>query len=245
MSAPTPSVNPQLWEQQSRWWVDEFTEGADPEYEQQIIPLCVNELRGFIDVLDLGTGEGQIARALVRDGAAVVGLEPTAAQLAVARERAGGPSYVRGVAEQLPLADASFDAVLACLVFEHLPDHRGPIREVARVLRPGGIFVFLLNHPVMQTPGSGWVIDHVLDEQYWRVGPYLETSVVEEELAPGVILPFVHRPLSDYVDGLADAGFVVERLREPAPPQTFLDRAPEYAETGHIPRLLAIRARKE
>jgi SAM-dependent methyltransferase len=148
------------------------------------------------------------------------------------------------MAEGLPLADASVDAVLACLVFEHLPDHRGPMREIARVLRPGGVLMFLLNHPVMQTPGSGWVVDHILEEEYWRVGPYLETSVVEEELSPGVILPFVHRPLSNYVDGLADAGFLVERLIEPAPPQTFLDRAPEYADTGHIPRLLGIRARK-
>ena len=49
------------------------------------------------------------------------------------------------------------------------------IAEVARVLDPGGRFCFFLNHPLLQTPNSGWIDDQVLDppEQYWRIGPYL------------------------------------------------------------------------
>ena len=93
------------------------------------------------------------------------------------------------------MRDASCDGALACLVFEHIADHRPPIAEVARALAPGGRFVWFLNHPLLQCPGSGWIIDHILDEEYWRVGPYLTTDVVMEELAPGVELPFVHRPL--------------------------------------------------
>ena len=43
----------------------------------------------------------------------------------------------------------------------------------ARVLQPGGRFLCFLNHPLLQAPGSGWIDDHILEEQYWRVGPYL------------------------------------------------------------------------
>ena len=166
------------------------------------------------------------------------------AQLAVAGERGGGPCYLRGFAEALAFPAAAFDAAVACLVFEHIPDHEPAIAEVARVLAPGGRFVFLLNHPLLQAPSSGWVVDHILDEQYWRVGPYLTPDVSMEELAPGVVLPFVHRPLSHYVNTLARHGLLVERMEEPAPPEGFLAKAQEYRDAQTIPRLLLLLARK-
>ncbi len=57
------------------------------------------------------------------------------------------------------------------------------------MLAPGGTFLFLLNHPLLQVPGSGWIDDQILGEQYWRIGPYLTEDVSMEELAPGVVLP--------------------------------------------------------
>ena len=89
-----------------------------------------------------------------------------------ARRSGGGASSTRGGAAALPFADASFDAVVACLVFEHIDDVDEAIAEVARVLQPGGRFCFFLNHPLLQTPNSGWIDDQVLDppEQYWRIG---------------------------------------------------------------------------
>jgi SAM-dependent methyltransferase len=130
------------------------------------------------------------------------------------------------------------------LVFEHVADHEPPIAEIARVLAPGGRFVFLLNHPLLQAPNSGWVIDHDLDEQYWRVGPYLPVDVTMEELAPGVLLPFVHRPLSQYVNAMAAVGLFVTRMEEPAPPEGFLAKAKEYRDAADIPRLLLLLAER-
>lgn len=233
------------WERHAAWWQEGFTAGADPEYEEQILPLARECLAGARRVLDVGAGEGQVARLAAQCGASlVVGADPTAAQLAVARSRGGGPCFARAVAEALPFADGSFDAAVACLVFEHVPDHRPAIAEVARVLAPGGRFVFFLNHPLLQAPGSGWVIDHILDEQYWRIGPYLEPDLTMEELAPDVVLPFVHRPLSHYVNAMADHGLLVERMVEPRPPEGFLARAQEYRDAASIPRLLLLVARK-
>lgn len=230
-----------LWEQSARWWQDSFTDGADPEYEEQIIPLAVEHLDGATRVLDIGCGEGQIARVAHRVGAqTVVGVDPTGAQLDEARRRAGGPAYARAEAAALPCADESFDAVVACLVFEHIVDVDSAIAEVGRVLEPGGRFLFFLNHPLLQTPGSGWIDDHILDppEQYWRIGPYLVESIEIEEIAKDVHLPYVHRPLSRYVNALSSAGLVIREMHEPAPPPGFLDRAQEYADAATIPRLL-------
>jgi SAM-dependent methyltransferase len=244
-SQPIDTGDPDAWEKNAQWWQDGFTEGADPEYEEQILPLAAQYLAGASRVVDVGTGEGQIARLATNLGASfVAGLDPTRAQISVAHERGGGPVYLRGSAEQLPFTDASFDAAIACLVFEHLPDHVPPIAEIARVLRPGGRFVFLLNHPLLQAPNSGWVIDHILEEQYWRIGPYLPVDVSMEELAPGVMLPFVHRPLSQYVNAMTEHGMLLERMEEPAPPEGFLAKADEYRAAATIPRLLLLVARK-
>ncbi len=239
-------VSRELWEQHASWWIDGFTEGADPEYEDQIIPLVVSELQGAGRVLDVGTGDGQIARALASNGAKVVGVDPTTNQISVAQSRGGGPVYLQCGASPLPFADASFDAVLACLVFEHIDDVDAAIAEVARVLRAGGTFNFLLNHPLLQTPDSGWIDDHMVDppEQYWRIGRYLVEAETIEQVELGVHIRFLHRPLSRYLNALAEHGLFLEHMDEPAPPERFLAQAPEYFDAASVPRLLHLRLRK-
>ena len=240
-------ARPDLWEIHAGWWQQGFTDGADPEYTEQILPLVADLLVGAEDVLDVGTGEGQIARLACTGGAhRVVGLDPTHAQITEAAWRAGGPVYALADAGALPMAAHSFDAVVACLVFEHITAVDDAIDEVARVLRPGGRFLFFLNHPLLQTPSSGWIDDHVLDppEQYWRIGPYLTENLTIEEVEKDVFIPFIHRPLSRYVNALADAGLVLRRMFEPAPPPGFLARATEYAAAATIPRLLVLVSEK-
>jgi SAM-dependent methyltransferase len=241
---PRPaSRRDELWETHARWWQDGFSEGADPEYEEQILPLAAELLMGATDVLDIGCGEGQVARLATALGARrTIGVDPTWAQVEVARQRGGGPVYARAGAAALPFADASFDTAVACLVFEHIEDVDGAISEVARVLTTGGRFLFFLNHPLLQTPNSGWIDDQVLDppEQYWRIGPYLIEDATIEEVEKDVFIPFIHRPLSRYVNALAGSGLLITRMEEPAPPPGFLARAPEYQDAASIPRLLVL-----
>jgi ubiquinone/menaquinone biosynthesis C-methylase UbiE len=245
--------NAELWEAHADWWQREFTDGVDPEYTEQILPIVTEWVAGRRRVLEVGTGEGQVARAIHGaggsrgSGALVVGVDPTVNQIEEAARRAGGPRYLRSGAEVLPFADAAFDAVVCCLVFEHIDAVDEALGEVARVLEPGGRFVFCLNHPLLQTPGSGWIDDQILDppEQYWRIGPYLTEQAVVEQVEKGVFIRFVHRPLSRYVNAMADVGLRLERMLEPAPPPGFLAKAVEYAEAATIPRLLTLVATKE
>jgi SAM-dependent methyltransferase len=121
-----------LWETHAGWWQAGFTEGADAEYEEQILPLAAQHLAGAARVLDVGTGEGQVARLAARLGTALVaGVDPTWAQLVAARDRAGGPVYGRAEAAALPFAGEAFDAVVACLVFEHIEAPDAALAEVA------------------------------------------------------------------------------------------------------------------
>jgi SAM-dependent methyltransferase len=258
-SLPLPEEVKELWEAHSRWWQESFTEGADPEYTEQMVPLLSELLSaaGPSSVLDIGCGEGQLCRVAASLGsvARVVGVDPTWAQLVVAKQRQGGPSkaggqsagaigLVRGEAEALCFPDGSFDAAVACLVFEHIDNADLALREVGRVLRPGGVFLLFLNHPLLQAPGSGWVDDQILGEQYWRIGPYLAEHHSVEEVDKDVWIPFVHRPLSVYVNALVAAGLYLTAMIEPAPPEGFLARADEYREAAAFPRLLVLRAEK-
>jgi SAM-dependent methyltransferase len=120
------------------------------------------------------------------------------------------------------------------------------LAEVARVLRPGGRFVLFTNHPLFQTPGSGWIDDQILDppEQYWRVGEYLTEVTTVERVDADVLLPFAHRTLGHYVNSLAAAGLLVDHLDEPSPPAEFLAQDVRYAAAGTIPRLMVLRSVK-
>jgi len=234
------------WEDHAQWWIDGFTGGVDPEYVEQIIPMALRELDGYARVLDVGCGEGQIARVLQSRTSVqsfVVGVDPTQGQVDVAVERSVGEQYLRSGADALPFPDGSFDAVLACLVFEHIDALDEAISEVARILRPGGRFSFFLNHPLLQTPNSGWIDDQMIDppEQYWRIGSYLDEAITFEEVEPGVRVRFLHRPLSRYVNTLAEHGLFLEAMFEPAPPAGFLARSADYAFAASIPRLLCLR----
>ena len=233
------------WEQHAEWWQEGFTEGADEEYEEQIIPLARDLLTGYKKILDVGTGEGQISRVLVESGAeTVIGVDPTHNQILEANRRGGGPVYLRGKSEQLPFNESSFDAAIACLVFEHIEAMDSAIEEIARILKPNAKFLFFLNHPLVQTPGSGWIDDQILDppEKYWRIGPYLTEVMEMEEVDNGVFLPFVHRPLSRYVNALSSAGLVISSMHEPSPPEGFLKRSLQFGDAALIPRLLLIEA---
>lgn len=234
-----------LWESHADWWDAGFTQGVDPEYTEQILPLASQLLDGYERILDIGTGEGQVARRVVATATSpsvVVGLDPTAELIGRAVERVGGPHYGLAEAGAIPLRNASFDAVVACLVFEHIDPLEPAIAEVARVLQVGGRFVFFLNHPLLQTPGSGWIDDHMVDppEQYWRLGPYLAESSHVEEVHKDVFIPFVHRPLSRYINTMAANGLYVQEMHEPAPPPGFVDKSPFYAAAAAIPRLLVL-----
>lgn len=234
------------WDRHAQWWQDEFTDGADPEYTDQILPLIAERLPAAGMLVDVGCGEGQVSRLAAAAGLEVVGVDPSGLQIAEAERRGGGPRYVQAGADSLPVDDGAADAVVACLVFEHIDDLDGAIDEVARVLRPGGRFLFLLNHPLLQTPNSGWIDDQILDppEQYWRVGEYLTEAETMEQVTAGTYIRFLHRPLGRYLNSLRRAGLLLEEFVEPAPPPAFLARADEYDAASTIPRLLLMDLRR-
>jgi SAM-dependent methyltransferase len=240
--ADVPAAEVPTWDELAPWWKETFTHGADLEYEYQILPLAVAHLAGSRRILDLGTGEGQLARRLAAPAGApppalVVGLDASAGQLANAQAEGGGPGWVQARGEALPFASGSFDAIVCCLVIEHATDPDAVLAEVARVLGAGGRFLLLINHPIVQGPGSGLVDDAILGERYWRIGPYLPETLNVELVDKGVNVAFAHRPLSRYINPLSELGLYLVRIEEPEPPFEFLCGSIDMELERAMPRL--------
>jgi ubiquinone/menaquinone biosynthesis C-methylase UbiE len=95
------------------------------------------------DVLDVGCGTGRLLRAAATrwPAARLIGVDPAEGMVAVARQLTPGATLARGLAEALPLPDASVDLALSTLSFHHWHDQAAGVREIARVLRPRGHFI--------------------------------------------------------------------------------------------------------
>lgn len=237
-------VGDTLWETHAAWWQRAFTDGVDGEYEEQILPLVEHHLHGATRVLDVGCGEGQVSRRIAGLGADVVGLDPTASQIRTAHQRGGSALYIRARAEYLPCVEGAFDAAVVCLALEHIDPFEPAIHEIARVLAPGGRFLLLLVHPLLQSPGSGWVEDLNSGDQFWKIGPYLPDNVAIDEVAPGVSLEFAHRSLSRYVHAMGEVGLLVKDMVEPSPPSEVLNETARFLGAPTIPRLMLLGARR-
>ncbi|MEM6588841.1 MAG: bifunctional 2-polyprenyl-6-hydroxyphenol methylase/3-demethylubiquinol 3-O-methyltransferase UbiG [Pseudomonadota bacterium] len=131
-----------------QWWSD------DIKWVRTLKAMVPARLRWFDQynnwvgqrVLDLGCAGGFMAEALHNSGAEVTGIDPAAEAISAARTHAihegYGIHYDVGVGEALPYEDASFDAVVCVDVLEHVSDLDRVLREVHRVLVPGGRFFF-------------------------------------------------------------------------------------------------------
>jgi 2-polyprenyl-6-hydroxyphenyl methylase/3-demethylubiquinone-9 3-methyltransferase len=129
-----------------QWWSDDI---RWVRTLKNMVPGRLSYFDTVIDwrgktVLDLGCAGGFMAEALDDRGALVTGIDPAAEAISAARAHAEGRdiSYDVGVGEALPYPDAQYDAVVCVDVLEHVQDLEKVLHEVARVLKPGGTFLF-------------------------------------------------------------------------------------------------------
>jgi demethylmenaquinone methyltransferase/2-methoxy-6-polyprenyl-1,4-benzoquinol methylase len=137
--------------------------GQDPRWRRFLVSQV--EAGPGDRVLDVATGTGAVARELVREhGCTVVGLDQSPEMLVEAQRRANGSlELVEGRAETLPFADGEFDALTFTYLLRYVDDQAATLRELARVVRPGGTIVGL----EFGVPRGGW---RPLWELYTRVG---------------------------------------------------------------------------
>lgn len=111
-------------------------------------------------VLDAGCGNGYFSRMLAKRGARVVGVEPTDAMSAFAREKEAelgqGVRYVQADLARLPDLGGPFDAVVCSMVLMAIPESKPAMRACVEALGPGGLFVFAVVHPAFERLRDSW-----------------------------------------------------------------------------------------
>jgi SAM-dependent methyltransferase len=193
--------------------------------------------------LDLGCGEGRLSRDLKALGHDVVGVELSPTLLAAARS--ADPSIEAHLADaaSLPFGDGAFDLVIAFMSLQDVQDLEGVVVEAGRVLESGGRLCVAIVHPLNS---AGSFVGEEEGSPFEIEGSYLASSYVADEISRDghdLTLVSAHRPLETYVRAIAEAGLVIEALREPPTPDS-------AATTGRarrwqrIPLFLYLRARK-
>lgn len=167
-------------------------------------------------VLEVGCGEGRVCRDLRARGHDVVGLDASQTLVAAAQHADPGGSYVCGVAESLPFADASFDTVVAYNSLMDVADMPRAVMEIGRVLRPGGLFCACVMHPFSDAGrfSSGEATQFVIDGSYFDEREY---EIWSERNGIEFLFRSRRHTLESYTSALAQAGLLVEVVREPRP----------------------------
>jgi SAM-dependent methyltransferase len=165
--------------------------------------------------LDLACGEGRLSRVLAERGHAVVGVEGSPALAAAARAAAPRSDVLDGDAAAIPLEEGAVDLVVCSMALLNFDDMDAAVREVARVLEPGGRFCFSTVHPMTSLKdGADYFAERTYEETRTRAG--LTMTFTDR-----------HRPLRAYADALERAGFLLQALREPVPDAEHIAREPD------------------
>jgi len=212
----------------AEWYDREFATGELATAPREATLRLLGDGPG--ELLDVGCGTGAHTAVLSEHGWSAIGVDISEDQLRLARER--GLEVVQGDATNLPFEDASFDAVVSMWTHTDVEDFPALVREVARVLRPGGLFVYLGAHPCFVGPHSRFISAEGVPELhpgYWRTERYDEGPAISPQGLRAKV-GATHLPLGDFVQSFLAAGFMLERFDE--------------LKTREYPYVIALRCRR-
>lgn len=197
------------------------------------------------DVLDLGCGFGWHCRYAAEHGASsVLGIDLSEKMIAGARERNALPGieYRRVPIEDYDYPPAAFDVVISSLAFHYLESFDDICRKVRRTLRPGGKFVFSVEHPVFTADGrEEWYRDAEGRVLHWPVDRYFsEGRRVADFLGEEVVK--YHKTLTTYAGALLREGFEITGIEEPQPSPGMLDTVEGMRDELRRPMMLIFSA---
>lgn len=245
------------WERVATWYDGWVGDQGSAYHRQLAIPATLDLLQPQPGerILDVGGGQGVLAPYLVEAGSHPTVVDASAKLIAAAKRRhrsLKGARFLVGDARRLPamagLEAGSFDGAVFLLSIQDMDPLEDVIRGVDWALADHSRVVLLMTHPAFrQARHSGWGYDEGRKLTYRRVDAYLgEMAVPMKSLGGGPPTRSFHRPISTYVNALADVGFATDAMLElpDLPP----DRRPGKAARGdaranaEIPIFLGLRA---
>ena len=230
-------------------WYDEYLSDDDSYQKQIIMPnilRIVNPKKGD-KVLDLACGQGMFSDALMDKGASITGVDISRELIDIAKNRfknnmKSSDSFIVSPADKIISAgvpESSHDSAICILASQNIKEFDSAIKDVAKVLKPKGKFVLVINHPCFRVPKqSDWHFDaegggpegdlsYMMTNgkkngRYGRVVySYMSEGVIKIDMHPGEqdrrkksYTTSFHRPMQVYSKWLANAGFCILRIEE-------------------------------
>jgi len=248
--------NAEAWTRLSRKGYDTYRDHLNTPAFFEMLP----DVEGLLG-LDIGCGEGHNTRLLVQRGARVTAIDISPVFVQLARQREAqeplGIGYQVASAVQMPFVDAAFDFATGFMSFMDIPETGSLLAEAYRVLKPGGFLQFSITHPCFDTPHRRNLRDAQGLTYAIEVGRYFENRegdveewlfsaapAEEKEGWPPFRVPRFTRTVSQWLNGLIETSFVIERLAEPRPSDETVRRCPNIQDAQVVAYFLHIRARK-
>jgi len=254
------------WNDAAKTWVD-FVRSGKNYYAEYLNGPALKRMVGSVEgkrVLDIGCGEGCFSRFFAKAGAEVIGIDLSERLIEAAMEEEGrhrlGVKYYVADAANLNMLDSEvFDIVYCHMALDDIADYEGAIAEVSRVLKMGGRFIVVMEHPCFSTRSldgkiiGGWETclreDGSKEHLYYRIEDYFRRHSYtcewkHDRLASSFVTTGFHRTLSDYVNALAKHGLVITRLDEPNPLEKGVRVHPPMRKHYRVPQSLIIEAAK-
>jgi SAM-dependent methyltransferase len=233
----------EAWDQQAEDWVELTTD--DPYYElinrPQFLEL-VPDPRGV--TLEVGCGEGRMARELSARGHRVVGVDGSPALAGRAHRNARSTPAAVGDIARLPVATGAADLVVCFMVLMDVEDLDRSVAELARVLAPGGVLCVAIMHPIIS---SGIFVPGDPNRTFF-MGEYRKPMrhVLDVTRPNGqqFVFRIAHRPLDDYSRALEAAGLAITALRETDAADALVAEHPEFVNSQRVPDFLYVRAQR-
>lgn len=226
------------WDANAQRWSELTGDDGDEtrrlQTDETVLAL-LGEVRGM-RVLDAGCGTGYLARKLARSGASVTGVDVSERMIDIAREREQreplGVAYERAsIQEATTLAAESFDAAVANFVLMDTPDPEAALREMRRLVKPGGRLVAAMSHPCFACGPGDWQVaapdsPRIEDRAAFRVDNYFVRGPYRSRSGGMEPVPGFHRPLRDWWKLFRGAGWRVEEVEEPSITERALKELP-------------------
>jgi SAM-dependent methyltransferase len=207
------------WNDSAPAWLAEMGDEGDYARKFVLDAPMVERIRGrdFRTALDVGCGEGRFCRIMQAEGIRTIGIDPTEALIARARQLDPAGNYRIGRAGMLDVDSESFDLVVSYLTLIDIPDIATATAGMVAALRPGGALL-IANLTSFNTAGmpDGWTRDSN-GETRFCIDHYLEERAVWLSWR-GIRIRNWHRPLSTYMTLLLQNGLQLRHFSEPAPP---------------------------
>ena len=190
--------------------------------------------------IEIGCGEGRVARDLILRGHRVTALDSSPTLLRYARNADPQGTYLLADAAALPFSDGAFDLAVAYNSLMDVDDMPGAVREVARVLSEEGRVCVCVTHPIND---SGSFAGEAPDAPFTIVDSYFGRRRFQATFERDGLTMTFHGwsyALQDYAEAFEEAGLLIETLREPGPDATSF----RYEQWHRLPLFLHLRAVK-